>query len=108
MKKSRVKLTKDALQDIVDVYRFISEKDSEQVGRKIFEAIKKKCYELVHFPEKGHIPPELDAISITKYLEINFKIYRIFYYIEEHIIYIIGIFDGRRNLMDVLTKRLLK
>ncbi|MDO9578439.1 MAG: type II toxin-antitoxin system RelE/ParE family toxin [Candidatus Cloacimonadales bacterium] len=106
--KVEVKLIEQAWQDIADIYRFISENDSEFNGRKIYEAIKAKCYEIANFPNKGHIPPELERLSIFSYLEINFKPYRIIYRIAEKSIIIFGVFDGRRNMMDILTKRLLR
>lgn len=107
-KKYRVQITPEALQDVFDIYRYISKNDSESIAKKIYEDIKTKCYELVNFPERGHVPSELEIISTIKYLEINFKVFRIFYYIEADFVFIVGIFDGRRNSTDILIKRLLK
>ncbi len=107
MKKNKVILTEQALQDMLDIYNYIAQNDSEKIAKKIYENIKKKCFEIKDFPQKGHIPPELERISVYSYLEINYKPYRIIYRISENTIIIFGIFDGRRNMTDILTKRLI-
>ena len=99
--------TKKAEQDLQLLYNFIRENDSRSAALKIYTSIKEKCLKLKQFPQIGHIPPELERLSISTYLEINYKPYRIIYSISEARIIVFCIFNRRRNMMDILTKRLL-
>ena len=108
MKRIKVDLTEEALQDIIDIYNYISRNDSLSIANKVYEKIKMKCFEIADFPHKGHVPPELERISIFRYLEINYKPYRIIYSITDSKVIIFCIFDGRRNIVELLTKRLIR
>ena len=100
--------TKKAEHDLQLLYNYTRENDSRSAALKIYNSIKGQCLKLKQFPQIGHIPPELERLSISTYLEINYKPYRIIYSITECKIIIFCISDGRRNMMDILTKRLLK
>ena len=63
---------------------------------------------LEDFPLRGHIVPELERISVISYLEIHYKAYRIIYQVLNKTVYIHSILDGRRNISELLQKRLLR
>ena len=106
--KYKVVILSNAENDILDIYQFIFINDSANNADCIFEKIEKACYTLVDFPERGHIPQELDWLGITIYREIHFKPYRIIYEIDGKIVYIHCILDGRRDLQQLLERRLLR
>jgi toxin ParE1/3/4 len=106
-KINKVIFSGKAYKDLRSLYYYIKENDSKQAANKIYHGIQKQCNELVQFPQKRHVPPELERISVYSYLEINYKPYRIIYRISEDTIIIFGVFDGRRNMTDILTKRLI-
>ena len=58
------------------------------------------------FPRRGRVVPELKDIGVLDYREVFFKPYRILYFIETPHVYVIGIFDGRRDLEELLHRRL--
>ena len=106
--KYEVFLTKDAEDDIIEIYRYILENDSENSANNVFKKIKETCLSLISFPDRGHNPPELNRIAVYNYKEIHFKPYRIIYQIIQLKVYIHSIFDGRRDLQEVLENRLFR
>ncbi|MCF7793529.1 MAG: type II toxin-antitoxin system RelE/ParE family toxin [Candidatus Cloacimonetes bacterium] len=108
IKNKELIFTKQAEDDLHSIYDYIKNNDSADAAQKIYYSIKDKCTKLKSFSNIGHIPPELEILSIYNYFEINFKPYRIIYNITKREVIIFGIFDGRRNLSDILAKRLLK
>lgn len=104
----KVLLTKNAEQDILNLYDYISWKDSKQNADYVYEKIKECCINLNYLPSKGHYPPELERIGITAYREIHFKTYRIIFHISEKNVIIHAILDGRRDIKDLLERRLIR
>ena len=103
-----VAIIDDAQTDMLGIYRYVLEHDSAQAADYLFEKIEELCYSLNHLPERGHTPPELSRINVTTYLEIHFKPYRVIYEIEAKKVFIHCVLDGRRELQDLLERRLLR
>jgi toxin ParE1/3/4 len=61
-----------------------------------------------NFPERGRKAPELLDKNIKEYGELIETPWRIIYKIENNDVNIITILDGRRNVQDILTKKLIK
>jgi len=106
--KYKVFLTPEAENDIFQIYFFILENDSEQNADYVFDKLKKTCLNPNTLPDRSQIPPELARIHISNYKEIHFKPYRIIYQLIEKKIYIHCLFDGRRELQEILENRLLR
>ena len=101
-------ITQDAEDDIFAVYNYILENDNENSANYVFQKSKETCLSLISFPDRGDIPPELERINVYNYKETHFKPYRIIYQIIEKKVYIHCIFDGRRDLQEVLENRLFR
>jgi toxin ParE1/3/4 len=74
----------------------------------ILYRIKEKAESLITFPERGRIVPELQFHNIENYRELIQTPWRIIYRIDTNKVYVIAIFDGRRNIEDILLERLIK
>ncbi len=98
----------DAEEDLFDIYRYILEHDSDRVANYVLSKLEEICISLDQLPERGHIPPELRRISVSNYLELHFKPYRVIYEIEGKIVFVHCILDGRRDIQDLLERRLLR
>ena len=61
---------------------------------------------LFTFPERGRIVPELRDQGILQYRELIIPPWRILYRISEKRVYVLSVFDSRRNIEDILLKRL--
>ena len=68
-----------------------------------FENLKKEAEELNNFPYRGRIVPELKYHNIESYRELIISSWRIIYRIEDVKLFILAVFDGRRNLEDILS-----
>ncbi len=107
-KTYKVFIIADAEEDILEIYDYIALTESAKTAEDIYNNIQDKCLSLSHMPSRGHIPPELERISIYEYREIHCEPYRIIYQVREAEVYIHCILDGRRELQELLEKRLLR
>ena len=105
--KYKVFLTKDAEDDIFEIYQYIFKNDSENKANYVFNKIKETCLSLISYTVHGHNPPELKRIDVFNYKEIHFKPYRIIYRIDSDKIYVYLIADGRRDMQTLLQRRIL-
>ncbi|MCP3926214.1 MAG: type II toxin-antitoxin system RelE/ParE family toxin [Desulfobacterales bacterium] len=106
--KYKVIILYDAEDDIFDIYRYIFINDSKDKAEYVLGKIEEACLDLENLPERGHIPKELDWVGVSNYREIHFKPYRIIYEIESKKVYIHCVLDGRRDLQQLLERRLLR
>lgn len=103
-----VLIVDEAQTDLLEIYKYILTHDSATHADHLFEKIESLCNSLDHSPQRGHVPPELSRINVTNYLEIHFKPYRVIYEIEAKKVFIHCILDGRRDLQQLLERRLLR
>ncbi len=96
-----------AEEDLKNIILYIAE-DSLQNARLIFEKIKEQASSLSHFPERGRTIPELQAQGIFLYRELILTPWRIIYRVSDKKVYILSVIDSRRNVEDILLKRLIK
>ena len=103
-----VLFTFQSRQDLFEIYKYVAWNDSTAKADKLKNQLKLKCLSLVEFPNRGHKLPELEYSESNDYLEIHYKPYRIIYKIIDKTVFIYCILDGRRDLKDLLNKRLLR
>ena len=68
--------------------------------------LRKRTAALATVPARGRVVPELAFFGISVLREVVERPYRIVYRITERIVAVVGVFDGRRELEDVLLERL--
>ena len=56
-------------------------------------------------PYRGRIVPELKRIKVMDYREIIVNPYRIIYRFEDNTVIIFAVFDGRRQIDDIIYQR---
>jgi toxin ParE1/3/4 len=108
VRRYRVRLTEDAEQDLIDIYRYIALHDSLENADYVLDQLESLCSRLTELPERGHVPPELDRIAVTNYREVYFKPYRIIYEAIRQDVFIHCIVDGRRDMPSLLQRRLIR
>ena len=106
--KYKVIIDPQAKLDLKEIFIYVALNDSIQSANKLLDALEETCFKLEKYPERGHIPPELRPTGIKNYIEIHYKPYRIIYEIEKDLIYIHCVIDGRRNIQEILSNRLLR
>lgn len=95
-----------AQKDLNEIIEYIAD-DSPESALKVFNKIKSKSETLSSFPEKGRIVPELKYFNVLNFRELIVSPWRIVYKIEKQSVYIVAIYDSRRNLEDILLQRVL-
>jgi toxin ParE1/3/4 len=101
-------LTKDAADDLTELYDYISVNDSPRKTEYVLKQIEKTFSTLSEFPERGVYPKELLKLGIREYREIFFKPYRIVCRIMDKNVYVLMVVDGRRDMQALLQRRLLE
>jgi toxin ParE1/3/4 len=103
--KYRVVWSNVAENDLRSIIEYIA-KESPSHAFKIFKSIKKRASMLYTLPERGRIVPELRDQGILQYREMIIPPWRILYRISEREVYVLSVLDSRRNIEDILLKRL--
>jgi len=106
--KYRLLMTEEAEKDIIDIWSYIMINDCIDNADYVVDGLEGAIGSLEKIPQKGHVPPELERISVFNYLEIHFKPYRIIYQIAGSAVFIYCVIDGRRDIHKILERRLLK
>ncbi|MBW1728005.1 MAG: type II toxin-antitoxin system RelE/ParE family toxin [Deltaproteobacteria bacterium] len=92
--------------DLKVIIEYIAE-DSPTNVLKILKKIKQKVSSLYTLPERGRIVPELQDQGISIYRELIIPPWRIICRISEMKVYVLSVLDARRNVEDILLKRLI-
>ena len=104
-KKYQVVWSNIAENDLKNIIEYIAD-DNPSNAFKIFKSIKQKASKLFTLPEGGRIVPELRDQGILQYRELIIPPWRILYRISEKRVYVLSVLDSRRNIEDILLKRL--
>ena len=99
--------TAPAAEDLQDVVDFLIE-DSPAAAEKFIDRVEEAVGKLSRHGESGRIVPELAKHNIARYREVVVSPWRVFYRIDEKRIYILAVIDGRRNVEDILLRRLMR
>ena len=105
-KKYNIKWASPALDDLDEIIEYISKTNltySIKVMDKIYEQVNK----LNINPERCRIVPELEKYGYLSYRQLIVDYWKIIFKIEGNIVYIMVIIDGRRNLEDIILKKIL-
>ena len=102
-----VKMTQNSVNDLNEIIDFIS-RNNPRNAEVIMDKIYKKIKSLNHFPNRGGYVPELLLRNIKDYRQITEEPWKIIYKVNRNNVNISAIIDSRRNLKDILIKKLLK
>jgi plasmid stabilization system protein ParE len=91
--------------DLLDIIEYITI-DSPANALKTLQKIKKMTTFLYSLPERGRVVPEFQDQGILTYREIVTVPWRIIYRISDKNVYVLSVLDARRNVEDILLKRL--
>ncbi|KAF5088663.1 ParE toxin of type II toxin-antitoxin system, parDE [anaerobic digester metagenome] len=92
--------------DLSEIIEYIAFED-KILALRILDKIEEIVTRLEQLPKSGRIVPELKAFNILTYREIVFSPWRIIYKITEDQVLIVSVLDSRRNLEDLLMKKLI-
>jgi len=95
------------MRDLQDIIGFVGEKNPG-LAHSTFDRIKRRVEALVRFPRRGRVVPELKAIGLDIYRELVVFPYRLLFRIKGKEVLVLGVFDGRRDMEEVLFERLTR
>ncbi len=104
-KKYEVIWAETAEKDLLKVIEHVAQ-NSPGNATKILRKIKKRVDDLYYSPTRCRIIPELYEHGITQYREMIIKPWRVMFRISNEKVYVLSVLDSRRNIEDILLKRL--
>ncbi|PKL45917.1 MAG: plasmid stabilization protein [Candidatus Riflebacteria bacterium HGW-Riflebacteria-2] len=97
-------------QAVLDLERLISyiANENPKTARLILSKIKIEVSQLDYLPFRGRIVPEFEEQGFLLYRELVIKPWRIVYRVSRERVFILAVFDSRKNVDDVLLERFIK
>jgi toxin ParE1/3/4 len=95
-----------ARQDLDEIADYIAS-ESPDAALRVIDRIEERAVTLESLPHRGRIPPELLRFHLAMYRELQIPPWRLVYRVYDDRIVVLDVFDGRRNLDDVILGRLL-
>ncbi len=102
----RVEWTAVARQEVAEIMAYLAI-ESPSAALRTLEKMEEEAASLVHMPHRGRLVPEVERFAVRHYRELILPPHRLVYRVRDDAVYVLGVFDGRRNLEDVLLGRLL-
>ena len=98
--------TEVARQDLEQIADYIAS-ESPAAALRVVDRIEERAATLDSLPLRGRVPPELLRFQVQMYRELQIPPWRLIYRVYDDRVVVLGVFDGRRNLEDVILGRLL-
>ena len=96
-----------AASDLQDIVEFIAG-ESQPSARVLFGVLKRRAGTLASFPLRGRLVPEFEAIGLDIYRELVVSPYRLIFRVKGRHVFVMAVFDGRRDLEDIFFERLTR
>lgn len=106
-RRHRVIWTETAARDLEEIAAYIAE-DSRERAKKVLKQIRGKTSKLRSGPSRGRIVPELLDLDLRSWRELVLSPWRVIYRVEGNLVYVDAVIDGRRDVEDILMRRLLR
>jgi addiction module RelE/StbE family toxin len=106
VEKYFIKWAAPARNDLDEIVEYIAQSNITY-AIKILDKIEQAVKKLDISPKRGRIVPELERYGYILYREIIVDYWRIMYKIENDIVYIMVVIDGRRNVEDIILKKII-
>jgi addiction module RelE/StbE family toxin len=106
-RRFRVQWAEVAFRDLEELVSYIAT-DSDLDANRVLNRLEKRAAALESNPGRGRVVPELAHFGMRTWRELVVRPYRLMYRIEGDTVILLAVFDGRRDLEDVLLERLLR
>jgi toxin ParE1/3/4 len=105
MKKFEIIVSRFAVSDLNEIVNYF-ETINSKYAISLYLKIKHRILELNTFPDRGRIVPELEKQGVHEFKELIEGNYRIIYSLHEFSVHILSVVDSRRNLEEILMKKI--
>ena len=96
-----------AIRDLDEILAYLATRDGPEAASLVYSKISGRIESLSRHPHRCRIAPELREIGVSEYREILVYPYRTFFRVSGDVLGIVGVLDGRRDLEELLIKRLV-
>jgi toxin ParE1/3/4 len=103
----RVLWTETAARDLEELVAFIAT-DSPGNAQRVLARLQERAAALEPHPARGRVVSELAPFGFRAWRELIVKPYRLIYRMEGDRVYVLAVLDGRRDLEDLLFRRLVR
>ena len=105
--KYKIIWSQDAGEELLEIISWYKYNVGVNVAQKTYIKINTQIKKLKNIPGIGRPVQILKDIGVNNYLQIVIEHWIIYYKIENQNINIISIIDGRRNLEEILYKKII-
>ena len=106
-RRFRVQWAEVAVRDLEELVAFVTV-DSALDAERVLRRIEDRAATLGSSPARGRVIPELARFGMRTWRELVVRPYRLVYRIEGDTVTLLAVFDGRRDLEDLLLERLIR
>ena len=107
MSRRQVVWSEAARRDLHAIVAYLADR-SPRAAIDTLHRIRGAARGLVAMPERGRVVPELARIHVRDFRELVIPPYRLLYRSAGRRVFVLGVFDSRRNLEDVLLDRIVR
>ena len=109
--KVQVRLTAGAEHDLSGIYRRrLIQRGAEgnDGAEALLDRLVQGIERLADYPQRGPVPPELEALGIRAYRQLSLSPYRVIYLPDNTIVTVLVVADSRRDFRTLLEERVLR
>ena len=105
--KPEILWSKDAGEELIEIISYIKNNTGKMTAEKIYKKITDEVKRASENASGRRISPLLKEFGIMDIHQLNINPWIIYYRVEKNIMKIISIIDGRRNLEEILYRKVL-
>ncbi len=102
-----IRWTEEAARDLNEIAVLIAQ-DAPTAASDFVDRVDRAVEQLETQPRSGRVVPELERHNVTRYREVVLSPWRLFYIADPRSVTILAIIDGRRNIEDILLRRVTR
>jgi toxin ParE1/3/4 len=96
-----------AIRDLDDIIDYVANHRGPDSAVELYSRIIARISTLSGSPMRARVVPELKEVGIRDYRELIIAPYRVPFRITGTVVTVLGVFDGRRELSELILKRAL-
>ena len=104
----KVVILNSAKLDLKELRDYVIARFSRSGWMETSEGLKKSMLMLAASPQTGSVPGEIEMLDLNEYRQVVSGMNRIIYEIRQDAVFIHAVVDVRRDMVSLLTKRLLR
>ena len=97
----------NAIRDVDEILDYVAVTRGPAAAERLYLKLVPRINSLSQFPKRARVVPELRQVGVREYRELIVSPYRILFRIGGEVVAILGVFDGRRDLAELILKRAL-